>query len=140
MFEYNPYDIVRKTHGMLRGDSYWIKFKDEELTYRTAREDWKSYYPEVKPPVPELSAAAPLEDVSDIMRQHETNFSDIADNVAHGVKSDGFDVKEYGQPETRAYNEEKEDLVFSPYNLAALGLSDLEKKPMPEPGNELTDD
>ncbi|GHU45529.1 hypothetical protein FACS1894120_0490 [Clostridia bacterium] len=137
VFEYNPYDIVRKTHAMLRGDSYWIKFKDEELTYRTAREDWKSYFKEPEPPPEQPKPLAPIEDVGDILSQHLTNFADIADDVAHGKKTEGFNVHEYGQEEYRNYTEED---AFSPYSLAALGLTDMENGALPETGNDLTDE
>ena len=42
--EYNPYEIVRKTHGIMPIDRYWIKFKGEELTYKKASDNFAQYY------------------------------------------------------------------------------------------------
>ena len=43
--EYNPYEIVRKTHGILPIDRYWIKFSDDKnLTYKKAEKNFTSYY------------------------------------------------------------------------------------------------
>ena len=32
--QYNPYDIVRVTHGVLTSDDSWIRFEGETLCYR----------------------------------------------------------------------------------------------------------
>lgn len=42
--EYNPYEIVRKTHGIQQGDMYWIKFSDESINYKQAVERLSDYY------------------------------------------------------------------------------------------------
>ncbi|MDR0196884.1 MAG: hypothetical protein LBI36_01510 [Oscillospiraceae bacterium] len=42
--EYNPYAIMRKTHGILPADRYWFKFSDETLTYKKASDDFNSYF------------------------------------------------------------------------------------------------
>ena len=35
---YDPYAIVKKTHGIMFDDTYWIKFEDDgDLTYKEAR-------------------------------------------------------------------------------------------------------
>ncbi len=34
--EYNQYQIIRKTHGIVPGDYYWIRFDGEELEYADA--------------------------------------------------------------------------------------------------------
>lgn len=34
---YEPYEIVKKTHGVLGSDDYWIKFEGETLEYKEAR-------------------------------------------------------------------------------------------------------
>jgi hypothetical protein len=46
--EYNPYDILRKTHGILPNcpDCYWIKFAGEELTYKVVSKKFKEFYAE----------------------------------------------------------------------------------------------
>jgi hypothetical protein len=31
--EYNPYDICRKTHGVMYQDKIWFRYKGEDLTY-----------------------------------------------------------------------------------------------------------
>lgn len=31
--EYNPWDIVRRTHGVMWEDFLWIKFPDEDITW-----------------------------------------------------------------------------------------------------------
>lgn len=37
--QYNPLDIVRKTHGREWGDDFWIRFEDEkDLTYAELQE------------------------------------------------------------------------------------------------------
>lgn len=35
--EYNPYEIVKKTHGIQWDDFYWIRFKGENLTYNDVK-------------------------------------------------------------------------------------------------------
>lgn len=35
---YDPYKIVRKTHGIMINDANWIRFKGETLTYKEVRE------------------------------------------------------------------------------------------------------
>jgi len=42
--EYNPYEIIRKTHGIMPADQYWFKFPGEELTYKKAAENFGDYY------------------------------------------------------------------------------------------------
>lgn len=42
--EYNPYEIVRRTHGIQQGDMYWIKFSDETISYRQAVEQMNDYF------------------------------------------------------------------------------------------------
>ena len=47
---YNPYHIIRCTHGILPTDTYWIKFSDENLSFSQAICDMQSrtqtpYYP-----------------------------------------------------------------------------------------------
>jgi len=42
--EYNPYEIIRKTHGIMNGDQYWFKFPGEELTYKKAAELFGDYF------------------------------------------------------------------------------------------------
>lgn len=42
--EYNPYEIICKTHGILPNDKYWIKFPHEALSYNLALNEYKSYY------------------------------------------------------------------------------------------------
>ena len=34
---YNVYDIVKKTHGFMTKDSFWLKFDDEQLQYEDVR-------------------------------------------------------------------------------------------------------
>lgn len=34
MRQYNPYDIVRITHGKMVNDQCWIRFAGEKLTYQ----------------------------------------------------------------------------------------------------------
>jgi len=45
--EYNPYEIIRKTHGIMPSDQYWFKFSGEELTYKKVTEIFGDYF---KPP------------------------------------------------------------------------------------------
>ncbi|MCL1904031.1 MAG: hypothetical protein FWF94_06425 [Oscillospiraceae bacterium] len=43
--EYNPYEIARKTHGIMPIDRYWIKFQgDEDMTYKKAERNFSNYY------------------------------------------------------------------------------------------------
>ncbi|MCL1867293.1 MAG: hypothetical protein FWF82_07785, partial [Oscillospiraceae bacterium] len=44
--EYNPYEILRKTHGVMPIDRYWIKFSDddEHFNYKKAAEIFASFY------------------------------------------------------------------------------------------------
>lgn len=35
--EYNPWEIIKKTHGVMRDDYLWIKFEGENLTWEEAR-------------------------------------------------------------------------------------------------------
>ena len=48
--EYNPYEIVRKTHGIMPIDRYWIKFSDEDLTYKKAADNFAEYFVPAQPP------------------------------------------------------------------------------------------
>lgn len=41
---YNQYEIVRKSHGIVPGDFYWIRFADEELTYAEAVNDYNRIF------------------------------------------------------------------------------------------------
>ncbi|MCL2071296.1 MAG: hypothetical protein FWH07_03570 [Oscillospiraceae bacterium] len=52
--DYNPYEVLRKTHGIMPIDRYWFKFSDEEdLTYKKAAKNFADYF---KPPeMPESS-------------------------------------------------------------------------------------
>jgi len=42
--EYNPYEIAKKTHGIMPADQYWFKFPGEDLTYKKAAEDFGDYF------------------------------------------------------------------------------------------------
>jgi len=42
--EYNPYEIIRKTHGIMPGDQYWFRFSGEELTYKKVTEIFGGYF------------------------------------------------------------------------------------------------
>jgi hypothetical protein len=42
--EYNPYEIARKTRGILAADRYWIKFEGEELSYKQAVEQYNEFF------------------------------------------------------------------------------------------------
>ncbi|MCD8014525.1 MAG: hypothetical protein LUG99_15385 [Lachnospiraceae bacterium] len=35
--EYNPYDIVKKTHGVMWEDFFWLKFPGETITWKDVR-------------------------------------------------------------------------------------------------------
>lgn len=35
--EFNPYEIIRKTHGVMFEDFLWIKFPDEELLWENVK-------------------------------------------------------------------------------------------------------
>lgn len=42
--EYNPYQIVRRTYGILPGDCYWIRRADDKTDYAAASEMYRDYY------------------------------------------------------------------------------------------------
>jgi hypothetical protein len=42
--EYNPYEIVRRTHGIMPTDRYWVKFAGEDLNHKKALEWFNHYY------------------------------------------------------------------------------------------------
>lgn len=42
--EYNPYEIIRRTHGLQPNDMYWIKFSDENINYKQAVDRMNDYY------------------------------------------------------------------------------------------------
>lgn len=37
MTEYNPYEVIKVTHGIMSHDLRWIRFKGEDLTYEQAK-------------------------------------------------------------------------------------------------------
>ena len=41
---YEPYEILMKTHGILPTDCYWLKAADENITYGQAMESYLDYY------------------------------------------------------------------------------------------------
>ncbi|MCL2694287.1 MAG: hypothetical protein FWE60_04190, partial [Oscillospiraceae bacterium] len=44
IYEYQPYNIIRKTRGMLPGDKYWLRFEGESINYKTALDEHRAYY------------------------------------------------------------------------------------------------
>ena len=44
--EYNPYEILKKTHGVMPSplDRYWIKFAGESLTYKKVSDKFAEYF------------------------------------------------------------------------------------------------
>lgn len=42
--EYNPYRIIRKTHGIMPTDSYWIRFKGEDFNYKKVMDNYDEYF------------------------------------------------------------------------------------------------
>ncbi len=42
--QYDPYRILMRTHGILPGDSYWIRPADEDIDYAGAVEMYCDYY------------------------------------------------------------------------------------------------
>jgi hypothetical protein len=44
VYEYHPYNIIRKTRGMLPGDKYWLRFEGESINYKTALDEHRAYY------------------------------------------------------------------------------------------------
>ena len=56
LIEYNPYEILRRTHGIMPSDRYWIKFAGVELTYKKALEWFNEYYkPAAEQNLPDIS-------------------------------------------------------------------------------------
>ncbi|MCL1832648.1 MAG: hypothetical protein FWG45_07065 [Oscillospiraceae bacterium] len=54
--DYNPYEIIRRTHGIMPGDRYWLKFAGEDFTFKQALARFNEYYkPEEERCVPEES-------------------------------------------------------------------------------------
>ena len=45
--DYNPYDILQKTHGIIPGDRYWIRFikeGEEPLSYKKAMAEFSQFF------------------------------------------------------------------------------------------------
>ncbi|MCL2634342.1 MAG: hypothetical protein FWD34_07525 [Oscillospiraceae bacterium] len=70
IYEYNPYEIARKTHGIMPADRYWFRFFGEDLSFKKASEDFNSYF--TKPvPAPATEAAPPPAESVDEMTEQE---------------------------------------------------------------------
>ncbi|MCL2754346.1 MAG: hypothetical protein FWD35_01345 [Oscillospiraceae bacterium] len=107
--EYNPYEILRRTHGIMPADRYWIRFAGEDLTHKKALEWWGEYYkpveeqqlPEIAelpaaktPPQPEhedLSGFDTLFSLDAILEQKSNEYSSIND-VGSILRSNKTDV------------------------------------------------
>lgn len=42
--EYNPYEIVQKTHGLMSQDPIWFRFDGEKLTYKEVRRIMNNWF------------------------------------------------------------------------------------------------
>ena len=99
--EYNPYDILRKTRGIMPFDGYWFRFEGEDrLTYKKALKEYNSYQIKAYEKAvaaqkklqeeaqqarqaqelvaAQLNESAAMEPVSDILDQHALHFDALA--------------------------------------------------------------
>ncbi|MDR0223330.1 MAG: hypothetical protein LBI38_07365 [Oscillospiraceae bacterium] len=101
--EYNPYEIMRKTHGILPADRYWFKFSDETLSYKKASEDFNSYF--VNPVSPSHADSGaysrqngsagehldPIHTIDSILNQKSNEFTSLND-VSSILKQNTLDI------------------------------------------------
>ena len=51
--EYNPYEIMLKTYGILPADAYWLKRSDDSTTFDDAIAKYNKIMFDIQPPGPE---------------------------------------------------------------------------------------
>jgi len=88
--EYNPYEIARKTHGIIPGncDRYWFKFSGEDLTFKKALDNFDEYFKVEESDEPEQNNEATEDSDSEsntiysldsIMNQKSNEYTSIND-------------------------------------------------------------
>ncbi len=80
--EYNQYQIIRKTHAIVPGDFYWIKFSDEEISYADAVNDYNLLfappdYSEIQPSNDNNDNNAQLSNDENTQLSNDNDLSDI---------------------------------------------------------------
>jgi hypothetical protein len=103
--EYNPYEILRKTHGINPADSYWFKFSDDNITYKAALEEYEAYFVQPAGEAQETEAAdgeteaVPVSDISSILNQNELDVNSLSDELKSNPDSyKGFYFDKDGNP------------------------------------------
>ncbi len=80
--KYNVRDIIRKTHGVIPYDNYWIKFEDDDdsLDFETVQENFRRMMePPLMPAAPAANVpeAAMSPDLSEVLSQHTIDISGL---------------------------------------------------------------
>lgn len=148
--EYNPYDIALKTHGILPIDKYWLRFEGEEYKYKQVLQDYHGYYERSYQKLLEqqkefleqqAAMAPPVEDVDQILKQHEVQFDELAKTaVGEPMSQDEFRKQVIGEEA----EPEEAGKILSTDEIAALfgqvGLPETDEKPAAEASDEKMSD
>ncbi|MCL2085972.1 MAG: hypothetical protein FWH05_00055 [Oscillospiraceae bacterium] len=136
--EYNPFIIATVTHGMFLVDKYWFRFSDQELSYKSALEDYQRYFDSSRFNVPDSAAneeqseeesenyydnvgkttrdaLAPdkIEHLDSIINQRNFDFEQVAENVSgEPMSSEEFRANVIGEDTSEP--EEKSATDISP--------------------------
>ncbi|MCL2035937.1 MAG: hypothetical protein FWG83_00940, partial [Oscillospiraceae bacterium] len=84
--EYNPYEIIRKTHGIMPIDRYWFKFsgggEDGELTYKKAAAEFAEYFKVPEPPeTPGTLGSSEISETSETFEELEPELVHSFDSI-----------------------------------------------------------
>ncbi len=130
--EYNPFSIIQKSHGIMPGDNYWIRFLDQDLNYKKALKDYQSYNEKMyqkhleaqKAYFETISVPAPMpvQNIDKILQQKDIDFDNLSENINNMpmVSEDykkKFEVETVSEPDIKPMSDEEINSMFDKMGL-----------------------